>query len=153
MDWEDPNNSKRTSLARNLDRDPIRELHQGQRPYAPHQRAGHMTASDQVAKTMLKPLARGGRPRPLSDMRVLTPAERIALREALDNPSPLKWWQDELSTQKIDSMRRELDRMDEYDRAKGSQVKPSESEAGETPAKGRFIRLFLPTRLIDENSA
>ena len=61
MDWEDPNKSTRTS-ARNLDRDPIRELHQGQRPYAPHQRAGHMTAPDQVAKTSLKPLAGGGRP-------------------------------------------------------------------------------------------
>ena len=60
-DWEDPSNSRRTS-ARNLDRDPIRELHQGQRPYAPRERAGHMTAPDQVAKTSLKPLASGGRP-------------------------------------------------------------------------------------------
>src|ERR1700722_17755208 len=56
MGWTAP------ALARNLDRDPIRELHQGQRPYAPHERAGHMTAPDQVAKTMLKTLASGGRP-------------------------------------------------------------------------------------------
>jgi transposase len=32
------------------------------RPYAPHERAGHMTAPDQIAKTILKPLAGGGRP-------------------------------------------------------------------------------------------
>ena len=49
MGWTAP------ALARNLDRDPIRELHQGQRPYAPHERAGHMTAPDRVAT-----LDRGG---------------------------------------------------------------------------------------------
>ena len=51
----------RTS-ARSLDRDPIRELHQGQRPDAPRKRAGHMTAPDQLAENVLNPLARGGRP-------------------------------------------------------------------------------------------
>ena len=56
MAWTAP------ALARNLDRDPIRELHQGQRPYAPHERTGHMTAPDRVAKTILKTPARGGRP-------------------------------------------------------------------------------------------
>jgi hypothetical protein len=66
VDWKDPNKSTRISLARNLDRDPIRELHQGQRPYPPHQRAGHMTAPDQAAKTILKPLAGWGRPHMIS---------------------------------------------------------------------------------------
>ena len=60
-DREDPNNSKRNA-ARILDRDPISELHQGQRSYAPHQRAGHMTAPDHFAKTELNPFAGGGRP-------------------------------------------------------------------------------------------
>lgn len=52
----------RTFSAQVLIGDPIRQLHQGQRQYAPHERAGHMTAPDQAAKTILKPLARGGRP-------------------------------------------------------------------------------------------
>ena len=60
-DREDPENSKRKA-ARNLDRDPISELHQGQRSYAPHQWAEHMTASDHIAKAASKILACGGRP-------------------------------------------------------------------------------------------
>ena len=60
-DREDPSNSRRNA-ARILDRDPISELHQGQRSYAPHQRAGHMTAPDHFAKTELNPFAGGGRP-------------------------------------------------------------------------------------------
>jgi hypothetical protein len=60
-DWEDPGNSRRNS-ARSLDRDPISELHQGPRSYAPHREAGHMTAPDHIAKIFQKTLARGGRP-------------------------------------------------------------------------------------------
>ena len=60
-DRVDPSNSRRNS-ARILDRDPISELHQGQRLYAPRQWAGHMTAPDHIAETASKTLARGGRP-------------------------------------------------------------------------------------------
>src|ERR1700757_1592324 len=60
-DREDPCNSRRNS-ARILDWDPISELHQGQRSYAPHQWAEHMTASDHIAKAASKILACGGRP-------------------------------------------------------------------------------------------
>ena len=60
-DREDPKKSRR-SLARSLDRDPISELHQGPRSYAPHREAGHMTAPDHIAKIFQKTLARGGRP-------------------------------------------------------------------------------------------
>jgi hypothetical protein len=60
-DREDPGKSRRNS-ARSLDRDPISELHQGQRSYAPHRRAGHMTAPDHSASAASKILARGGRP-------------------------------------------------------------------------------------------
>ena len=56
-DREDPKNSRRRA-ARNLDRDPTSELHQGQRSHAPHPRAGHMTAPDQFAKTDLNILRR-----------------------------------------------------------------------------------------------
>ena len=59
-DREDPGNSRRNA-ARSLDRDPISELHQGQRSDAPHRRAGHMTAPDHIARTASKSLARGGR--------------------------------------------------------------------------------------------
>ena len=58
-DREDPKKSKRRA-ARSLDRDPISELHQGQRSDAPHQRAGHMTAPDHFAKTALNVLRRRG---------------------------------------------------------------------------------------------
>jgi hypothetical protein len=58
-DREDPKKSKRRA-ARSLDRDPISELHQGQRSDAPHQRAGHMTAPDHFAKTELNILRRRG---------------------------------------------------------------------------------------------
>lgn len=58
-DWEDPKNSRRKA-ARSVDRDPIRELHQGQRSYAPHQKAGHMTAPDHIANATSKnPCMRG----------------------------------------------------------------------------------------------
>ena len=57
-DREDPCNSRRKS-ARILDRDPISELHQGQRSYAPRQWAEHMTAPDHIAKAASKVLARG----------------------------------------------------------------------------------------------
>jgi hypothetical protein len=60
-DREDPNNSKRRA-ARSLDRGPISALHQGQRSDAPHQRAGHMTAPDHFAETLLTSFAGGGRP-------------------------------------------------------------------------------------------
>src|SRR5215470_14083409 len=46
--------------ARSLDRDPISELHQGQRSDVPHQRAGHMTAPDHFAETELNILRRRG---------------------------------------------------------------------------------------------
>jgi hypothetical protein len=59
-DREDPSKSRRNA-ARNLDRDLISELHQGQRSHAPHRRAGHMTAPDHFAKTDLNPFAGGGR--------------------------------------------------------------------------------------------
>jgi hypothetical protein len=59
-DREDPNNSKRRAAARTLDRDPISELHQGQRSDAPHQRAGHMTAPDHFAEILLNILRRRG---------------------------------------------------------------------------------------------
>src|SRR5215471_3715124 len=58
-DREDPQNSKRR-VARSLDRDPISELHQGQRSDAPHQRAGHMTAPDHSAEAKLNILRRRG---------------------------------------------------------------------------------------------
>jgi hypothetical protein len=58
-DREDPGNSRRKE-ARSLDRDPISELHQGQRSYAPHQRARHMTAPDHFAKTELNIFRRRG---------------------------------------------------------------------------------------------
>ena len=60
-DREDPKKSRR-SLARSLDRNPISELHQGPRSYAPHREAGHMTAPDHIAKIFQKTLARGGCP-------------------------------------------------------------------------------------------
>src|SRR5580700_229481 len=59
-DREGPGNSRRNA-ARSLDWDPISELHQGQRSYAPHQRAGHMTAPDHSASAASNSLARGGR--------------------------------------------------------------------------------------------
>ena len=56
----DPKKSRRIQ-AQSDDRDPFRELHQGQRPYAPHERAGHMTAPDRSVKTEPNPFAGGGR--------------------------------------------------------------------------------------------
>src|SRR6516165_7453702 len=56
-DREDPNKSRRKA-ARSLDRDPISELHQGQRSDGPHQRAGHMTAPDHFAEAHLNILRR-----------------------------------------------------------------------------------------------
>jgi len=41
-------------------REPFRGLHQGQRPYLPHQQAGHMTAPDQTAHQTSFPLATAG---------------------------------------------------------------------------------------------
>lgn len=61
VDREDPGNSRRIA-ARSLDRDPIRELHQGPRSYEPHREAGHMTAPDHIAGCAPNPLAGGGRP-------------------------------------------------------------------------------------------
>ena len=61
VDWEDPDNSRRNE-ARSLDRDPIRELHQGPRSCAPHREAGHMTAPDHLARHALNPFTGGGRP-------------------------------------------------------------------------------------------
>ena len=58
-DREDPQNSGRRA-ARSLDRDPTSELHQGQRSDAPHRRAGHMTAPDNFAETLLNILRRRG---------------------------------------------------------------------------------------------
>jgi hypothetical protein len=59
VDWEDPRNSRRKA-ARILDRDPVRELHQGPRSYAPHREAGHMTAPDHIANATSKnPCMRG----------------------------------------------------------------------------------------------
>jgi len=60
-DREGPGKSKRKA-ARSLDRDPISELHQGRRSYAPHRRAGHMTAPDHFAKIYSGSFAGGGRP-------------------------------------------------------------------------------------------
>jgi hypothetical protein len=58
-DREDTDNSRRNA-ARSLDRDPISELYQGQRSYAPHDKAGHMTAPDHIAKNVPKnPRTRG----------------------------------------------------------------------------------------------
>jgi len=37
-------------------------LHQGQRTYAPHRQAGHMTAADQIVRSAKIVLAREGRP-------------------------------------------------------------------------------------------
>jgi hypothetical protein len=50
LDWENPLLSRRIE-ARILDRDPIRELHQGLRSDAPHREAGHMSAPDRIATT------------------------------------------------------------------------------------------------------
>jgi len=60
-DRKGPGKSKRNA-ARILDRDPISEFHHGQRSYAPHRRAGHMTAPDHIAKMTPKTPARGGHP-------------------------------------------------------------------------------------------
>lgn len=43
--------------ARETDWEQVRGLHQGQRPSAPHQRAGHMTAIGQPASALIKILA------------------------------------------------------------------------------------------------
>ena len=59
VDREDPDNSRRNE-ARSLDRDPIRELHQGPRSNAPHREAGHMTAPDRSAIAVFNPFAGGG---------------------------------------------------------------------------------------------
>ncbi len=48
--------------ARETDWEPFRGLHQGQRPSAPHRRAGHMTAIGQPASEPIKTLAYRGRP-------------------------------------------------------------------------------------------
>ena len=48
--------------ARETDWEQVRGLHQGQRPSAPHQRAGHMTAIGQPASALIKTLACRGRP-------------------------------------------------------------------------------------------
>jgi hypothetical protein len=58
-DREDPKKSRRTA-ARSLDRDPISELHHGQRSQAPQARAGHMTAPDHFAKGRTRHLRRRG---------------------------------------------------------------------------------------------
>src|ERR1700758_4069960 len=58
-DRDDPKKSKRRA-ARSLERDPISELHQGQRSNAPHQRAGHMTAPDHFAEAELNILRKRG---------------------------------------------------------------------------------------------
>ena len=58
VDREDPDNSRRTA-ARSLDWDPIRELHQGPRSYAPHREAGHMTAPDHLARHVSTPSQAG----------------------------------------------------------------------------------------------
>src|ERR1700709_1432806 len=58
-DREDPYNSRRNA-ARILDWDPISELHQGQRSYAPRQWAEHMTAPDHIAKAASKIHLTGG---------------------------------------------------------------------------------------------
>ena len=47
--------------ARETDWEPIRRLHQGQRPSAPHRWAGHMTAISQPASALIKALALRGR--------------------------------------------------------------------------------------------
>ena len=73
-DREDPGNSRRNA-ARSLDWDPISELHQGQRSYAPHRRAGHMTAPDHFANAASKALARGGRPHMNYALRVIVSVE------------------------------------------------------------------------------
>ena len=61
VDREDPGKSRRNA-ARSLDWDPVRELHQGPRSYAPHREAGHMTAPDHLARHALNPFAGVGRP-------------------------------------------------------------------------------------------
>jgi hypothetical protein len=38
---------------------PVVGLHQGQRKYAPHKQAGHMTAADQIVRNIKKVLAIG----------------------------------------------------------------------------------------------
>src|SRR3989304_6023992 len=47
---------------RETDWDPIRGLHQGQRPSTPRTKAGHMTAPDQFVETLIKILACGSHP-------------------------------------------------------------------------------------------
>ena len=62
VEREDPENSRRIR-ARSLDRDPFRELHQGQRQKStPHKQAGHMTAPDRSFKIQPNPFAGGSRP-------------------------------------------------------------------------------------------
>ena len=51
----DPDGSRKPEVvqgnpkSRQTDKDSVRGTHQGQRSYAPHQKAGHMTASDQTS--------------------------------------------------------------------------------------------------------
>lgn len=57
-EWDNPPDSRRRS-AHELVWDPIRPLHQGQRPNVPRQQAGHMNAPDHASKTV-KALAHRG---------------------------------------------------------------------------------------------
>ena len=50
------------NAARSLDWDPISELREDKRSYAPRRRVGRMTAPDHFAGTVSKALARGDRP-------------------------------------------------------------------------------------------
>ena len=59
--------------------DPIREVHQGQRPEVPQKQAAHMTAPNRVAEPLNKTLAQRGRPhmtpplRPMARMAYMQP--------------------------------------------------------------------------------
>jgi hypothetical protein len=59
-DRENPFRVVRTT--RQTDWDPIRGLHQGQRPSVPHQKAGHMTAPDPSCSNHQNLFPRGSHP-------------------------------------------------------------------------------------------
>jgi hypothetical protein len=54
-------------------------LHQGPRTNAPHQQAGHMTAADQIVRSVKKVLAIGGRPHTTIGVPIASPPASAAI--------------------------------------------------------------------------
>jgi hypothetical protein len=62
VDWEDPRDVPREARTREIGWDPIRGLHQGQRPQRPHSKAVYMAAPDPFVEMPEFLLHRGRRP-------------------------------------------------------------------------------------------